>query len=213
MLTLVKNLRLSCYNQHQGFIAKVESEKLRDYHRFNEFYINVRRKVSSFALDLVASQIKKTRPLQRCSGSIMRVYGVPCAHVLDEKISVGGMLEIEDFSRQWWLDDVYCVPVYSVDNEFERIRNLTNAGENAANSILVHLRAVGNTRNIANPTVPRTKGRPRGAFNRTTTREPSGFEHIEGAVGRRRCGKCNGVGHNARTCNEMMQNVQSGFLG
>jgi hypothetical protein len=177
----------------------VESERLRDYHRFNGFYINVRRKVSSFALDLMALQISKTHPLQRCSGSIMRVYGVPCAHVLDEKISIGGVLEIEDFSQQWWLDDVHCVPVYSVYNKFARIRNLTNAGENSANSILVDLRAVGNTRNIANP--PFTKGRPRGAFKRTTTRDPSGFEHVEGAVGKRRCGKCNGIGHNVQTCN------------
>ena len=49
--------------------------------------------------------------------------------------------------------------------------------------------------------IPRTKGHPRGALNQSTRRDPSGFEHLEGAKGRRRCSHCGGIGHNARTCN------------
>lgn len=101
----------------------------------------------------------KTLPLPGCTRSFIRVYGVPCAHVLDEKITAGIKLEIEDFSLQWWIYDVHWFPVISEDNEFEfaRIRNISNAGENAANSILADLRVVGNTRNVTNPAVPATK--------------------------------------------------------
>jgi len=201
LLTVAKNLRLSCLNHHREFVAKVNFEKLRDYHRFDGFFDNVRRRVSSFALDLIQSQIKKARPMLRCSGSFTRVYGIACAHVLEEKINLGILLEIGDFSQQWWLDVEYPEANISLESEITRIRNLAAAGENATNSILSDLRAVGNVRNIANPTVPRTRGRPRGAFNRTTAREPSGFEHVEGVEGRKRCRNCNGLGHNARTCN------------
>ena len=70
--------------------------------------------------------------------------------------------------------------------------------------------------NDENPTImsnPReiiTRGRPVGARNRnirnienTTRRLPSAFEYVEDTAlipGRRRCGKCHEIGHNARTC-------------
>ena len=105
-------------------MAKVNFEKLRDFNRFDGFFDNVRRRVSSFALDLIQSQISKARPMLRCSGSFTRVCGIVCAHVLEEKINSGILLEMGDFSQQWWLDVEYPEADISLEGEITRIRNL-----------------------------------------------------------------------------------------
>jgi hypothetical protein len=108
---------------------------------------------------------------------------------------------MDDFDKQWWLHLENPMQVVPIERELCRICNLATSRENAANALLVELHGIGNAREIMNPIVPCTKGRPRGGFNQTTRREPSAFEHVEGVAGRRRCRNCNGIGHNARTCN------------
>ncbi len=80
-------------------------------------------------------------------------------------------------------------------------RHDTMLGGNTANALLLELRGVGSSSNIFDPNVQRTKGLPRGALNQSRRRDPSGFEHVEGAKGRRRCSHCGDIGHNACTCN------------
>jgi len=67
--------------------------------------------------------------------------------------------------------------------------------------LLQELCGIGSSSNIFDPNIPRTKGRSREALNQSKRRDPSGFEHLEGPKGRRRCSHCGGIGHNARTCN------------
>jgi len=81
-----------------------------------------------------------------------------------------------------------------------RICYLATLGGNTANALLQELYGIGSSSNIFDPNIPCTKGRPRGALNQSTRRDPSGFEHLEGAKGRRRCSNCGGIGHNACTC-------------
>lgn len=92
--------------------------------------------------------------------SFTRIYGIPCSHKLDEKISNGLKLVMNDFSKQWWLDNDNDEEVISLEHEFERIRSLADSGGNSANSVLSELRLIGNNYNITNPSIPRTKGRP-----------------------------------------------------
>jgi len=81
------------------------------------------------------------------------------------------------------------------------IRDLASLGGNTANALLQELHGIGSSSNIFDPNIPHTKGHPRGALNQSRRRDPSGFEHLEGATGRRRCSHCGGIGHNAHTCN------------
>ena len=81
------------------------------------------------------------------------------------------------------------------------IHDLAILGGNTANALLQELHGIGSTSNIFDLNIPGTKGHPTGALNQSTRRDPSGFEHLEGAKGRRRCSNCGGIGHNACTCN------------
>ena len=109
---------------------------------------------------------------------------------------------MDDFDRQWWLQVDISEESLPIESEFMRIRDLATLGGNTANALLHELRSIGSSNNIFDPNIPRTKERPRGALNQGTRRDPSGFEHVEGAEGRRRCSHCGGIGHNARTCNQ-----------
>lgn len=176
------NIRLSCKNQYREFLSSIAAEKLRKYRGFDELFDNVRGHISFAGLDFVRFQLSRTRPLEVCTHSFTRVYGIPCAHLLDEKISQGVKLTMDDFSKQWWIEDEFHEEEISLEHEFERIKSLAESGRNAANSVLPELRLIGNNDNVANPSIPRTKGRPKGANNRNRAeRDPSGFEYVEAA--------------------------------
>ncbi len=200
ILTVVNNLHLSCSNQYHEFKTKIAAEKIQYYIQFDAFYDNVRGKISSFALDLINTQLSLPQPLKTCSGNFTCVYGIPCTHILQQKLLSHILLEREDFIQQWWLDDALNNENgNSFEAELHRVQALAEAGGNAANSLMVQLRCVGNPIGVTNPVVPRTKGRPRGAKNKKG-REPSAFEHVEGNISGRRCKTCGRVGHNSRTC-------------
>jgi hypothetical protein len=206
ILTVAKNLHLSASNQYREFQIKVAAEKIRKHVRFDSFYDNVQGKISSFALDLVHEQVSLPYPLKKCTGFFKCVYGIPCAHILEQKLRNSILLEKEDFIQQWWLDDTLDSDAGdSFENEIQRVQTLAQAGGNAANSLSAQLRSIGNPTGILNPATSRSKGRPRGAKNKNR-RVPSSFEHVEGNSSGRRCKNCNGVGHNSRTCtrNQLM---------
>jgi hypothetical protein len=201
LLTAVDNLRLSSKNQFREFNATIEKEKITVYRRHDTMFDNVRGKVSSVALGLVQKEISTPHPRRECSGVFHSIYGIICGHTVDNKVAIGAKLEMDDFDSQWWLQVEVFEETPIIESEFIRIRDLATLGGNTANALLLELRGVGSSSNIFDPNIQRTKGRPRGALNQSTRRDPSGFEHVEGAKGRRRCSHCGGVGHNARTCN------------
>jgi hypothetical protein len=201
LLTAVSNLHLSSKNQFREFNAKIEQEKITVYRRHEAMYENVRGKISSTALQLVQLQLMAARPRKKCSGNFHSVHGIICGHTLENKVAAGGKLEMDDFDRQWWLADEAPEEIPPIESELARIGDIAAFGTNTANKLLLELRGVGSSVDILDPNIPRTKGRPRGALNRSTRREPSGFEHVEGAKGRRRCSNCGGIGHNAHSCN------------
>ena len=55
---------------------------------------------------------------------------------------------------------------------------------------------------VKNPIVFQGRGRPMGASNNSTHRDPSGFDMVENADTRHRCGLCivRGKGHKSKTC-------------
>ncbi len=65
----------------------------------------MRGKISSFALDLINRQLSLPQPLKTFSGNFTCVYGIPCAHILQQKLLSQILLEREDYIQQWWLDD------------------------------------------------------------------------------------------------------------
>ena len=91
--------------------------------------------------------------------------------------------------------------------EFNRIAEIAKHGENTAVTVLNSLASVAHYRSINEPIVHQGRGRPVGSISNlnSTRRDPSLFEHIEGAKGRRRCLKCKGIGHNSRTCTVMQK--------
>ena len=78
------------------------------------------------------------------------------------------------------------------------IEKLTNAvyGETGSTNLMTRLQNVlkRSLETVAEPQkVIRKRGRPAGAKNKSA-REKSAFEYTK------KCGKCGGIGHNARTC-------------
>jgi hypothetical protein len=137
----------------------------------NQFFDNVRKKISSFALDLALSQISKPRPFKQCFRRFYLVFGIPCCHMIDEKLSNGVKLEVNDFIVQWWLENNLEVENRSLEGEFDRIREFAKAGPNSMNSIFYSLKNVGTNRHVLNPQVSACRGRPRGSLNRSTRRD------------------------------------------
>jgi hypothetical protein len=91
-----------------------------------------------------------------CTGVFRTTMGLPCAHELADRLRAGGSLGPRDLHPYWLLD---------------RSRAL----EHVINPILL----------VRDPPMAVPKGRPRGALGgmRTTRREPSLFEVVEGSTG------------------------------
>ena len=64
------------------------------------------------------------------------------------------------------------------------------------------------------PLVARTRGRPKGAQNNSTRRDPSAFELAEvQSQKKRRCRLCRAVGHNSRSCPKLAdEDIQRFFV-
>ncbi|CAG8477335.1 10462_t:CDS:2 [Scutellospora calospora] len=74
----------------------------------NQFYANVRGKVSSFALKKINEEYKKVsratvqNPLPPCSGSFSRTMGLPCTHHIQHLENSQGLI-LEDIHMHWWI--------------------------------------------------------------------------------------------------------------
>jgi hypothetical protein len=91
--------------------------------------------------------------------------------------------------------------------EFYRIAEIAKSGENTAVTALNSLASVAHYSSKNDPIMHQGHGRLVGSTSNlnSTRRDPSLFEHIEGAKGRRRCLKCKDIGHNSRTCTVMQK--------
>jgi len=147
----VSNLHLSSKNQLREFNAKIEQEKITVYRRHEAMYENVRGKILTTALQLVQMQLMAARPRKKCSGNFHSVHGIICGHTLENKVAVGGKLEMDDFDRQWWLADEAPEEIPPIESELARIRDIAAFGTNTANTLLLELRGVGSSVDILDP--------------------------------------------------------------
>ena len=84
---------------------------------------------------------------------------------MDNKVDIGGKLEMYDFDRRWWLQVVISEETFPIESEFMHICELATLGGNNANELLQELCGIGNSSKIFDPNMPCTKGHPRGALN------------------------------------------------
>ena len=91
-----------------------------------------------------------------CTGVFRTTMGLPCAHELGERLRAGGTLSLRDLHPYWLLDRSQALP-------------------DAIDPALL----------VRDPPVAVPKGRPRGALGgtRSTRRDPSLFEVVEGSTG------------------------------
>jgi hypothetical protein len=200
ILSVYNAIKLAVNSQITEIACAVEQQKIVNYSRFGGILSKVRNKISVYALDLLLRQNSLQRPLNDCTGSFSRVYGIPCAHRMDERMHE--KLEMEDFCEQWRLfPESPCIDNNQFSAQITRLQNLVEiGGENVARALALKLEEVGENSQLNNPLVLSSiRGRPTGALNRTR-RDPSAFEYVEGTTGLKRCSKCGVLGHNARTC-------------
>ena len=149
------------------------------------------------------------------------LWGLPCKHQIRLLVDSDGILDrARDIHRQWWLDktlfpqDPHDVILEDSGPQAQEMQDTPPCPRTAALDLVRQRLFEGNLSTslvlasnipqllsvaLRNP-VPVTKkrGRPTGAKNKSTKRDKSYFEHVEG----RKCSNCQKPGHNARTCQE-----------
>ena len=184
-LGVCRALKLAVANQINEIKIMVEQQKIVSHFCFNDFFSNVKNKISLYALDLALKQLKLDRPLKECTGSFSQIYGIPCGHALDLKIFQREKLEVSDFAQQWRLYEV--AAENSEDQEFasqiRRLQQLADAGGgNFTRALTNQLEKVANYSSINNPAVVLSgRGRPSGSSN-SVRRDPSGYEYVQAAA-------------------------------
>lgn len=216
-------MRLAIENQHKNISSMISSEQLRIPHDLRlPIFSRLVNKISHFALKKMRNEFDKvsratqTSPLPACTGTFRTTMGLPCAHMIQQRLEEKAALTLQDVHPHWWIvgreEPVPLVQVREGEEELMQ-QKWDNLGAQIG-SLPVSQRGAllqnfsetiqAQIRGIQNPVVgKRTKGRPRGAGNRTTSstqREPSQFEIVERALKASRCGLCNEAGHNRRTC-------------
>jgi hypothetical protein len=202
LLGVCKAIKLAVDTQVNEIKTMTEQQKVTNYFRYDALFSRIKNKVSVHALDILLKQLSLDRPLKPCTGSFSQVYGMPCAHIIDEKLMAQEKLELGDICEQWRL---FPLTENSINDEFSaqinRLQNLVNSGgTNVARSIANKLESIADNSVIEDPSICLSgRGRPVGSKN-STCRDPSGFEYVEGTTGLNRCGKCGLLGHNSRSC-------------
>ncbi|KAG5525936.1 hypothetical protein RHGRI_032289 [Rhododendron griersonianum] len=205
---------LAIDNQYNEIKTKVASEKIRVTHKFKiPMLKELVTHVSVFALGKLFKQCELARTdyvLGSCTGNFSRTMGLPCAHMMRNKED--GILRLGDIHPQWKIDTRSFTNMdggaHRTGSEIECL--LKNFHEKYKNMPLVQKEE--SLKQIAllidaeipltlEPNIQPHKGRPLGSKKRNgdsyTTRHPSAFEIAEKT---RKCGACQCVGHNRRTC-------------
>ncbi|KAI9908044.1 hypothetical protein PsorP6_016275 [Peronosclerospora sorghi] len=172
----------------------------------DEFYSEIFRRVSGYALAKVQYQVKLLQDLDNeaeCSGVFTTTWGLPCAHTIESRKQSGGILHMGDFHDQWHLKTIclfndHPFPatgmqgdvtdfeiLYLVRKVQETYSSLVPHQQMAMQMQLSHM--VSQTFHFANPPAACPKGRPKGSLNRrppgslgrsrsSTQRSASGFD-------------------------------------
>ena len=115
-----------------------------------------------------------------CTHSWTKVAGLPCSHVIKERMSAPEcILYIEDVHPHWRFTKPDVPAILSIDQ--------------VVTALLIQPSDIDPILLIQEPTVARTRGRPMGAIvelpsmeESSTQRNPSGFERVEGTIPVRR---------------------------
>jgi hypothetical protein len=75
----------------------------------------------------LSMQISAPCPRKECSGVFHSIYGIICGHIMDNKVAIGGKLEMFDFDRQWWLQVEVWEEMLPIKSEFMHIHDLDNS--------------------------------------------------------------------------------------
>lgn len=186
-------------------------------------YSKVVFQVSSFALSEVQKHSEVTTT-SSCTRTFTATMGLPCAHVVKDRLVRNVPLQLADFHTHWHVDrfsTAPSIPANELEVNMERaIPKLMTYFQAAPAHKQVELSEQlaatlrdGPQFTVKDPPRAKSKGRPSGALNRapsTTRRDPSGFEFVEGSAHmKRKCGVCKRFGHNMRTCPERKNILQS----
>jgi hypothetical protein len=190
LLLVKERINITIQKQIRGIRAQSAIEQTRCPHYINEdFFGSVSRKISHYALRRIKSEYDKAvnihnKPLEVCHRFNATVMGLPCSHDIRRLLDRNENLQLEHVKSQWYLVRPMAIPMVPV-------------------RAFVHVRE---------PRVVQGRGRPPGAINRATTRDPSGHEIAEGEISGRMCSTCGkkGTGHNKRTCPERNNGGEGG---
>ncbi|KAI8330324.1 hypothetical protein BC941DRAFT_486267 [Chlamydoabsidia padenii] len=194
---------------------------LKSYIKVSTRHLRDVQEMIALAVDNQDSEIKMNKSteanLPPCTNSFTTTMGLPCAHFILNitQNSINGKLTMEDFHRQWWIDDSVDIPENEVQEGqnghgdiqivMDRLLNRYNQWplpqQLQARQRLTEM-AFGPSPLIHDPVIRRGRGRPVGSTARHTTsstqRDPSSFEIVERTE--RHCGRCRQPGHTVRTC-------------
>ncbi|KAM5575510.1 protein FAR1-RELATED SEQUENCE 5-like [Rosa sericea] len=204
---------LAIENQFHEIKARLSSEKIRHPHKVGiPFFKELITHISIFALDELHKQYelaKSNNLSSQCKGHFCRTMGLPCAHMIREMKFEA--LQLNSIHEQWRidtrsfdhgasLDDGDEIGVLLSEFKFKYERMPLTQKDNTKRKLTQFLGA--SLPLLLEPNVQPHKGRPLGSKNKkessSTKRDPSAFEIMEEKS--RKCGHCQGGGHNIRTC-------------
>lgn len=217
---------------HRKIVLQVESQakEIRatiSYQRIKIQHVNrislfepILYHVSFFALNKIRDELIKASsatpesPLKPCTGVFRSTMGLPCSHLISERLATGQALQQSDIHEHWWIQGrqiEFLEPTYLINSDRSDLQPLLQSLAQAYQFWPLHQQAtvysqleqLVNTPPVVleNPVTSRPRGRPVGARNknpRSTQRDLSAFEYIEEHS--RKCGTCHQTGHNRRTC-------------
>jgi len=215
-------LELAITNQIDEIKAKEQSDKITIKHQYRlPVFNNLIGKILDFAMNILYKQYKKIFTdkdfhNQECSLKLYKIMGILCSHIIKTYLDLSQSIEIEKIAKQWWIINLedYQISIHNsiqgnnIDSVLENLKSLyenSTCYEQATiiNSV-AELANVQLANTLSNPIIKKTKGRPTGSLNNrssipssSTQRDPSLFEHVEAALGKK-CSVCKNSGHNKR---------------
>jgi hypothetical protein len=217
LLQVFERFNLALSQQQKNIEVQWNIEKIKCLSNLPPVYKNVVTKISKYALFKTHDKFKAQNEEVTCTGFFTTTMGLPCPHTLKNLIKSQQFLTMDNFNLHWWIVQRVDASIPQQLSSFLITDKLERIGSEFAQypphrqmEVNLELDQIINDDNptiMSNPLEIITRGRPVGARNRNvenrTSRLPSAFEYVEGTApipGRRRCGKCHQLEHNARTC-------------
>ncbi|KAI9910986.1 hypothetical protein PsorP6_010898 [Peronosclerospora sorghi] len=105
LLTVLKNLEHLLAAQFTDLNAAMESEKIFIAHRHKlDFMHPFVKKISQFALDKMLRQYERVTQIgdnEAYADMFRKICGIPCQHVIMDKMEGSGGFDLHDFHSQW----------------------------------------------------------------------------------------------------------------